>query len=186
MKISNVLMGLILSKQEDTFCMNVWDIMSIGTLEEMLLVISSCFWMPTLELSLLLTMFSQSAQVDLGATLSFFFFLQISFYFPFSLSFQSLWLVLHLFSLSLSLQLSFLHVVSFSCTTVYHHVSCNKLLIQKKKMKPRYLQVSLGRSKVLWQPLNTQGPMISLTSKPQRRSIMWEFTRELDKEPLLN
>jgi len=40
--------------------------------------------------------------------------------------------------------------------------------------------------KVLWQPLDTQGPMISLTSKPQRRSIMWEFTRELDKEPLLN
>ena len=26
---------------------------------------------------------------------------------------------------------------------------------------------------VLWQPLDTQGPMISLTSKPQRRSIMW-------------
>ena len=39
---------------------------------------------------------------------------------------------------------------------------------------------------VLWQPLDTQGPMISLMSKPQRRSIMWEFTRELDKEPLLN
>ena len=39
---------------------------------------------------------------------------------------------------------------------------------------------------VLWQPLDTQGPMISLTSKPQRRSIMWEFTRELDKESLLN
>ena len=26
---------------------------------------------------------------------------------------------------------------------------------------------------VLWQPLDTQGPMISLTSKPQRRSILW-------------
>jgi len=39
---------------------------------------------------------------------------------------------------------------------------------------------------LLWQPLDTQGLMISLTSKPQRRSIMWEFTRELDKEPLLN
>ena len=39
---------------------------------------------------------------------------------------------------------------------------------------------------MLWQPLDTQGPMISLTSKPQRRSIMWGFTRELDKEPLLN
>ena len=39
---------------------------------------------------------------------------------------------------------------------------------------------------LLWQPLDTQGPMISLTSKPQRRSIMWEFTREPDKESLLN
>ena len=39
---------------------------------------------------------------------------------------------------------------------------------------------------MLWQPLDTQGPMISLTSKPQRRSIMWEFTRELNKESLLN
>ena len=39
---------------------------------------------------------------------------------------------------------------------------------------------------MLWQPLDTQGPMISLTSKPQRRGIMWEFTRELDKESLLN
>ena len=39
---------------------------------------------------------------------------------------------------------------------------------------------------LLWQPLDTQGPMILLTSKPQRRSIMWEFTRELDKESLLN
>jgi len=28
--------------------------------------------------------------------------------------------------------------------------------------------------------------MISLTSKPQSGSMMWEFTRELDKEPLLN
>ena len=32
----------------------------------------------------------------------------------------------------------------------------------------------------------TQCPMISLMSKPQKRSIMWDFTRELDKEPLLN
>ena len=39
---------------------------------------------------------------------------------------------------------------------------------------------------LLWQLLDTQGPMISLMSKPQRRSIMWEFTRELDKESLLN
>ena len=39
---------------------------------------------------------------------------------------------------------------------------------------------------VLWHILDTQGPMISLTSKPQRRNIMWEFTRELDKKPLLN
>jgi len=31
-----------------------------------------------------------------------------------------------------------------------------------------------------------KGQMISLTSKPQSRSIMWDFTRELDKEPLLN
>ena len=31
-----------------------------------------------------------------------------------------------------------------------------------------------------------KGQMISLTSKPQSRSMMWEFTRELDKEPLLN
>jgi len=31
-----------------------------------------------------------------------------------------------------------------------------------------------------------KGQMISLTSKPQSRSIMWVFTRELDKEPLLN
>ena len=31
-----------------------------------------------------------------------------------------------------------------------------------------------------------KGQMISLTSKPQKGSIMWEFTRELDKEPLLN
>ena len=31
----------------------------------------------------------------------------------------------------------------------------------------------LWRVWVLWQPLDTQGPMISLTSKPQRRSIMW-------------
>ena len=31
-----------------------------------------------------------------------------------------------------------------------------------------------------------KGQMISLTSKPQSRSIVWEFTRELDKEPLLN
>ena len=28
--------------------------------------------------------------------------------------------------------------------------------------------------------------MISLMSKPQSRSIMWDFTRELDKKPLLN
>ena len=39
---------------------------------------------------------------------------------------------------------------------------------------------------MLWQPLDTQGLMISLTSKPQSRDIMWDFTRELDKEPLLN
>jgi len=32
----------------------------------------------------------------------------------------------------------------------------------------------------------SQGQMISLTSKPQSGSIMWDFTRELDKEPLLN
>ena len=31
-----------------------------------------------------------------------------------------------------------------------------------------------------------KGQMISLTSKPQSGSIMWEFTRELDKESLLN
>ena len=31
-----------------------------------------------------------------------------------------------------------------------------------------------------------RGQMISLTSKPQSRSIMWVFTRELDKESLLN
>jgi len=31
-----------------------------------------------------------------------------------------------------------------------------------------------------------KGQMISLMSKPQSRSIMWDFTRELDKEPLLN
>ena len=31
-----------------------------------------------------------------------------------------------------------------------------------------------------------KGQMISLMSKPQRGSIMWKFTRELDKEPLLN
>ena len=31
-----------------------------------------------------------------------------------------------------------------------------------------------------------KGQMISLISKPQRRSIMWWFTRELDKESLLN
>ena len=31
-----------------------------------------------------------------------------------------------------------------------------------------------------------KGQMISLISKPQSRSIMWDFTRELDKEPLLN
>ena len=32
----------------------------------------------------------------------------------------------------------------------------------------------------------SQGQMISLTSKPQSGSIMWEFTRELNKESLLN
>jgi len=32
----------------------------------------------------------------------------------------------------------------------------------------------------------SQGQMISLTSKPQSGSIMWGFTRELDKESLLN
>jgi len=31
-----------------------------------------------------------------------------------------------------------------------------------------------------------KGQIISLTSKPQSRSIMWVFTRELDKESLLN
>ena len=31
-----------------------------------------------------------------------------------------------------------------------------------------------------------KGQMISLMSKPQSRSMMWEFTRELDKESLLN
>jgi len=31
-----------------------------------------------------------------------------------------------------------------------------------------------------------KGQMISLTSKPQSRSMMWVFTRELDKESLLN
>ena len=31
-----------------------------------------------------------------------------------------------------------------------------------------------------------KGQIISLTSKPQSRSIMWDFTRELDKESLLN
>ena len=28
---------------------------------------------------------------------------------------------------------------------------------------------------VLWQPLDTQGLMISLTSKPQNRDIMWDI-----------
>ena len=50
MKTSSVPVDLILSKQEYTFCMNVWDITGIGILEEMLLVISSCFWVPILEL----------------------------------------------------------------------------------------------------------------------------------------
>ena len=31
-----------------------------------------------------------------------------------------------------------------------------------------------------------KGQMISLTSKLQSRSMMWEFTRELDKKSLLN
>jgi len=31
-----------------------------------------------------------------------------------------------------------------------------------------------------------KGQMISLMSKPQSRSIMWDFTRELDKKPLFN
>jgi len=52
-------------------------------------------------------------------------------------------------------------------------------IIKKKLMKAE-------RPPMLWQPLDTQGPMILLMSKPQRRSLMWEFTRELDKESLLN
>ena len=48
------------------------------------------------------------------------------------------------------------------------------------------LSDSYKLEEVLWQPLDTQDPMISLMSKPQRRSIMWEFTRKLNKESLLN
>jgi len=32
-----------------------------------------------------------------------------------------------------------------------------------------------GIEVVLWQPLDTQGLMISLTSKPQSRDIMWDI-----------
>jgi len=53
-------------------------------------------------------------------------------------------------------------------------------------IKTKLLTVFHPQTDVLWQPLDTQGLMISLTSKPQRRSIMWEFTRELDNESLLN
>jgi len=43
-------------------------------------------------------------------------------------------------------------------------------ILNKKKI--RGVKKYLVRWKVLWQPIDTQGPMISLTSKPQRRSIM--------------
>ena len=44
----------------------------------------------------------------------------------------------------------------------------------------------LSNRGLLWQPLITKDKWSSLTSKPQSGSIMWEFTRELDKESLLN
>ena len=44
MMISNVLAGPTLLRQEDTYFMNVQDTMGIGTLEEIHLVILSCFW----------------------------------------------------------------------------------------------------------------------------------------------
>ena len=44
MKNLSIYMETILSNQEGTFFMNIWDIMGIGTQEEIHLVISSCSW----------------------------------------------------------------------------------------------------------------------------------------------
>ena len=43
-KISSVHTVYTLSRQEGTFCMNVWDIIGIGTLEEIRSIILSCSW----------------------------------------------------------------------------------------------------------------------------------------------
>ena len=44
MKNSNVYMEIILSNQEDTFFMIVWDLMGTGTQEETHSAILSCSW----------------------------------------------------------------------------------------------------------------------------------------------
>jgi len=43
-KTSSVCVVYILSRQEGTFCMNVWDIMGIGTLKKIRSIILSCSW----------------------------------------------------------------------------------------------------------------------------------------------
>ena len=49
----------------------------------------------------------------------------------------------------------------------------------------RHLRITRTRVTVVATTYH-KGQMISLMSKPQSRSIMWEFTRELNKESLLN
>jgi len=49
----------------------------------------------------------------------------------------------------------------------------------------RYKYVS-SFSYMLWQPLDTQGLMISLTSKPQRGDIMWDIHKRTRQGALVS
>jgi len=55
-----------------------------------------------------------------------------------------------------------------------------------KRLEENDLYVKPEKYKYVVATTYHKGQMISLTSKPQSRSMMWEFTRELDKESLLN
>ena len=75
-------------------------------------------------------------------------------------------------------------LVDSRCT----YIEIDKQLVKDKRIQTKLINFSFKVFNADGVVATTyhEGQMISLTSKPQSRSIMWEFTRELDKKPLLN
>ena len=75
-------------------------------------------------------------------------------------------------------------LVDSRCT----YIEIDKQLVKDKRIQTKLINFSFKVFNADGVVATTyhEGQMISLISKPQSRSIMWEFTRELDKKPLLN